>query len=230
MATTTWARTEEANIGLLNEDLKREMYNKTFWARFAGFTKLSGEGKDQRAMPSGQPIEIMRDFVKQGMDHMLVPLLRNLTGAGIYGDKQLEGNEELLDIYYNKVYINQVRNGVKLGGRVSQQRLKSLRIERERQPLLSDWLANWNEVQIARTFLEGWDSHINTATAADGGLYLKSGQKRCHPNFFTAGSGQSTYSATDATYEGTLDDDLANLTDTASDYFTVELIEPLSLS
>ena len=136
MATTTWARTEEANIGLLNEKLRREAHYKTFWSRFAGFTKLSGEGKDRQATPSGMPIEIMRDFVSQGMDHMLMPMLRNLTGAGIYGDKQLEGNEELMDIYYNKVYINQIRNGVKLGGRVSQQRLKSLRIEKERQPFL----------------------------------------------------------------------------------------------
>jgi hypothetical protein len=226
MATTTWARTEEANIGLLNEKLKRQMYHKTFWSRFAGFTKLSGEGKDQRAIPSGMPIEIMRDFVKEGMDFMLMPMLLNLTGTGIYGDKQLEGNEELLDLYYNKVYINQIRNGIKLGGRMSQQRLKSLQIERERQPLLSEWLANWNEIQIARTFYEGWDAHISAATAS-GGIYINSGQKRCHPNFFTAGSGQSTYSATDATYEGTLDDDLTNLTDTASDYMSVELIEAM---
>ena len=226
MAATQWARTEEANIGLLNTKLRRQAHYKTFWSRFAGYSKVTGEGKDRDVIPSGMPIEIMRDFVQDGMDFMLVPMLLNLTGAGTYGDNQLEGNEEAQNIYYNKVYINQIRHGVRINGRVSTQRLKALKPERKAQGQLSDWMANWNEVAIARAFYQGWNQHI-FATTANGGFYINSGQKRCHPNFFTADAGQATYSATDATYEGTLDDALTNLTATASDYFSVDLIEAM---
>jgi len=109
---------------------------------------------------------------------------------------------------------------------MSRQRLKALQIEKQKQPLLSNWAAQWNEVALARTFYEGWSPHITAATTS-GGLYIGSGQKRVHPNFFTAGSGQVTYSATDATFESSVDTALTNLTDTSTDYFSTDLLEAM---
>jgi hypothetical protein len=223
---TTWGRTEEAHIGLLNTKLRQEMYNKTFWSRFAGFSEISGEGANRSVIPSGQPIEIYKDFVPEGMDNMLVPMLRNLTGAGIYGDKQLEGNEETQDLYYHKVYINQVRNGIRSGGRVSDLRVKKLQLEREKEPQLSNWLAEWNEWALAYAIYHGFSPHI-MATTVNGGFYIGSGQKVPHPNFFCANSGQVTFSATDATYEGSIATALTNLTNTATDHFSVGLVEAM---
>lgn len=221
---TTWPRTEEANIGLLNEKLRRQAYFQTFWAKFAGFTQVSGQGREKTVIPSGAPIEIMRDFVSQGMDFMLIPMLLNLKGLGIYGDKSLEGNEEGLDLYYNRVYINQIRNGVKTGGRTSEQRMKSLKLEKEKMPLLSEWLANWNEIAIATAFYKGWAQHI-LAPDASGGLNINAGAQRCHPNFWVAGTGQMAWNAVDATYEAAVDTGLQLLTDTATDHFSTNLIE-----
>lgn len=221
---TTWSRTEEAHIGLLNTKLRQEMYNKTFWSRFAGFSELQGEGANKSVIPSGQPIEIYKDFVNEGMDNMLVPMIRNLTGAGIYGDKQLAGNEEALDLYYQKVYINQIRNGIRSGGRVSDLRVKKLQLEREKEPQLSNWLANWNEWALAYAVYHGWSPHI-MATTLTGGLAIGAAQKTPHPNFFCANSGQVTWNATPATYEGLIATALTNLTDTATDHFSVGLVE-----
>ena len=230
MALTQFARTEEANIGILNARLRQQLKEEIFWSRFAGYTEVKMDSMGRKEyMPSGQPIEILNDFVNEGMDFMLVPMLLELTGAGIYGDKQLEGNEEAQDLYYNKVYINQVRNGIRSGGKMSNQRVKTLNLLKAREPQLRRWLARVRDIQIAKTFYEGWSPHI-TATAANGGLYINSGAQRHHPNFFTAGSStvsQVTWNATDATYNSSIDAALDGLTDTSGDYLSIGVVEAM---
>ncbi len=228
MGQTTWARTEEANLGILNTKLRKELMKEIFLARFAGFTEVKVDKRTGRKeyKPSGAGIEILKDFVNDGMDHMLVPMLRELRGTPTYGDNQLWGNEEELDLYYNKVYINQIRHAVASSGRASEQRVKALKIAREKEPMLRRWLARVRDYQLAKTFYEGWSPQI-TETTANGGLYINSGQKRPHPNFYTAGAGQVTWNADDATYEGLVEDALTAMTDTAANYFSTSLIEAM---
>ncbi len=230
MALTNFTRTEESNIGILNARMRQQLKDDIFWSRFAGYTTIKKDDRGRvEKIPSGMPIEIMEDFVEEGMDHMLVPMLLELTGAGIYGDKQLESNEEAQNVYYNKVYINQLRHGIRSGGKMSNQIVKPLQLLKKREPQLRRWLARQIDIHIARTFYEGWSPHI-TATTANGGLYIGSGQKRIHPNFFTAASSvgsQVTWNATDATYEASVDAAIDGLTATAGDYFSVGLVESM---
>lgn len=228
MADTTWARTEEANLGILNTKVRREIKDEIFWSKFAGETEVTIDkrtGKKEYT-PSGAGIEILKDFVSDGMDHMLIPMILELTNAPIYGDETLWGSEEALDLYYNKVYINQIRHAIKRKGRTSEQRVKALKLAKMYKSLLAHWYARIRDIQIAKTFYEGWGPQITTATAS-GGLYINSGQKRCHPNFFTAGAGQVTYNADDATYEGNVENAVTALTDTSSDYFSISLVEAM---
>jgi N4-gp56 family major capsid protein len=221
---TSFARAEEGNVVLLREELEREAWYSLFFARFAGFT--TKDEVDGSLIPSGSPIEILREFATEGSDSMLLPMLLRLTGAGVSGDSQLLGNEERMYLYYQKVYINQKRHGVKVGGRISNQRVKKFRLLEKAQPLLSDWLAQWMEWMFIYTFFHGYAPHIleNTTT---GGLYIGSGQKICHPNFYAAGSGFVTWSATAATYEDSVADACTGVTDTSTDHMTADLLEDL---
>ncbi|MGR3218216.1 MAG: phage capsid family protein, partial [Candidatus Anammoxibacter sp.] len=141
---------------------------------------------------------------------------------------QLEKNEEEQDIYYLKTYINQLRNGVRTAGRMSQIRVRILQLMKEASPQLIRWMARARETQIVRAFLEGYSTHI-MAAKVDGGLNIGSQQKICHPNFYAAGDGFVTWSATDSTYESSVDTAVGNVTDTASDHFTTTLVENMAV-
>lgn len=52
----------------------------------------------------------------------VMPLVHDLKGDGIVGDNLLEGNEESLTDDYIEIQIDQLRNGVKSRGRLSEQR------------------------------------------------------------------------------------------------------------
>ncbi|GAG16232.1 unnamed protein product, partial [marine sediment metagenome] len=68
------------------------------------------------------------------------------------------------------------------------------------------------------------------ATTALGGLYIGSGQKVCHPNFWAAGDSDFvTWNATPATFEASVDTALTNLTDTATDYMSTDVIEEMAV-
>lgn len=223
---TSFARGEEANVVLLREVLEREAWVALFFARFAGF--VTQDKVDGTKIPSGAPIEIDRSFAQEGSDSMLIPMLRRLTGTGVSGDAQLLGNEERMNIYYQMVYINQKRHGVKVGGRTSNQRVKKFKLIQKAQPLLSDWLAQWMEYSFIDTFFSGYSPHIRENTTT-GGLYINSGAKILHPNWYNAGAGFATWSATAATYEGTVEDGVTGVTDTSTDHMSASLLETLRI-
>lgn len=223
MAQSTFARSEEGNIQLLNEKLKREAWNRLFFSRFVGFTTEDDQGSK---IPSGAPIEVINRFTEEGSDSLKMALLKRLTGAGVSGDNQLKGNEERQNVYYQNVYINQHRHAVKSGGAMSQQRMKKFNLAAKYRPQLSDWWAQYMEVDIWYTFLHGYSRHI-MATTANGGYNITSGQKICHPNFYAAGDGFATWNATPATYEGTVENSVTGVTDTSTDHFTTSLLETL---
>lgn len=227
MPQTNWPRSEEWNVALQNERLRREMWKKLFFSRFVGFTSQNEtENGFNIKAPSGMPIEVLREFATEGSDHMLIPMILRIKGAGIYGDNQLKGNEERQNLYYQKAYINQIRNALKSGGRMSQQRMKKLDLIRRFRPQLEDWLAEWMEYNFLYTFHHGYSPHI-LATVPNGGINLTSGQKIPHPNFYAAGSGFVTWNATPATYEASVEDAVTGVTDTSSDYFSTTLLEDL---
>lgn len=223
MAQSTFARSEEGNLQLLNEKLKREAWRQLFFARFAGKTTQDDTGS---RIPSGMPIEVDQRFAEEGSDSLKVAMIKRLTGSGVWGDQQLKGNEERQNIYYQNVYINQFRHAVKSGGRMSQQRMKKFNLAAKYRPQLSDWLAQYMEVDFWYAYLHGYSRHIMGGLSS-GGYNITSGQKICHPNFYGAGDGFATWSATAATYEGTVENTVTGVTDTSTDHFTTSLLEAL---
>lgn len=78
--------------------------------------KFMGEGPNN-------PIQVITDLNKKPGDNVVVPLTTKLSGAGVAGDGELEGNEDEILSYSFNPSINQLRNAVRLLGRMDEKRV-----------------------------------------------------------------------------------------------------------
>ncbi|MRR49367.1 MAG: N4-gp56 family major capsid protein [Rhodocyclaceae bacterium] len=71
----------------------------------------------------------------------VMPLVADLTGGGVVGDNQLEGNEAALLADTQTIRIDQLRNGVRSKGRMSEQQTV-IRFRAQAKDALAFWLAD----------------------------------------------------------------------------------------
>lgn len=76
---------------------------------------LMGEGENNI-------IQVKTGLVKQPGDTVTVGLTAKLTGAGVSGDEELEGNEEAINAYSDSILIDQKRFGVRLKGKLDEKK------------------------------------------------------------------------------------------------------------
>lgn len=108
--------------------------------RKAFFNKFTGEG-------AGNIIQIKTELKKGKGDSINIPLLMPLSGAGVTGDNDLEGNEEALIYRDFDVSINQLRNAVRIAGEFEEQKTQ-INMRQDAKNALSDWLATTIDKQI----------------------------------------------------------------------------------
>lgn len=95
--------------------------------------KFMGNGKDAKT-----PIQCITDLESDAGDEVTVDLLMPMNMEPIVGDETLEGKEQPLKYYTDKLRIDQVRGGVDLGGRMTRKRtLRDLRADAKRAA--TDW-------------------------------------------------------------------------------------------
>ena len=70
------------NIGILDQELRREAWHGTFWHHFVGEVKVINDpsGRPLSVETSESPISRLNGFVGSGQDHMLIPFQRDLYG------------------------------------------------------------------------------------------------------------------------------------------------------
>lgn len=86
-------------------------------------------------------IQQLDDAEKGAGDTVNYGLRMQLIGAGVQGDGVLEGQEEALTTYADKILIDQLRHAVNVGGRMTQQRVP-FELREEGRLGLQDWWAN----------------------------------------------------------------------------------------
>jgi len=102
--------------------LRPEIWGKDLWKDAIDnmyFTQngMMGKGKtDTNAI-----IWVNKDLQKKKGDTVTVPLTTKMTGNGVDGDNELEGNEEAISAYSESIIINQKRFGVRLTGNLDEQ-------------------------------------------------------------------------------------------------------------
>lgn len=101
--------------------------NNIFFSKFTG-------------TDAGSIVQVLTDLSKDNSgDTITVPLLMKLKGDGITGDNTLEGNEEALVYRDFSVTIDQIRNGVRLKGRMEEKKTQ-LKLRTDAKAALSTWL------------------------------------------------------------------------------------------
>ena len=100
----------------------------SYWAK-----KFIGEGKDSRL-----PIQRIDDLEKGASDEVTVDLLMPMNMEPLIGDQTLDGKEQPLKYFTDRLRIDQVRGGADLGSRMSKKRtLRNLRSDAKRTH--TDW-------------------------------------------------------------------------------------------
>lgn len=232
----TYTTSMKAYRALLAKDMHKAAWTEVpLWSQFMGFIGSKGRypssvsygnSVENRPKPTGMPIEVLTNFEHEGGETMDIPVINPLTEEGVYGDKQLLGTEESNKITYKTARINQIRKGVLVTtGKMSEQRLKKPGVQKElmtnAKEQLQDWFVKWTGFQPYEAYYRRYSANL-TASAAKGGPGVTAAS---HPNFYVAGYGKATWSATPATYETNVATALNALSDTAACHFSTKLIE-----
>jgi N4-gp56 family major capsid protein len=100
---------------------RQELWSKQLFADiidglYFNESGLMGEGDNNI-------IQLKSDLMKDAGDTITMPLSAKLTGAGVSGDDELEGNEESISSYSESVLIDQKRFGVRLKGKLDERKV-----------------------------------------------------------------------------------------------------------
>jgi len=207
----------KAVIELQSKKLAYEYINKLFWKNFTG-----AEG-------SGAPIIKKMDLTKEPGDTIRMHMVPALSGNGKYGNVELEGSEEAIDLAYRDIIVNSIRHAVKDNGKMSKQRSFFDYIEIGRN-ILQDWYAAQRDEGIFRTFYYGAPQHVHATAATYEGLGWNSSASKPPRYWYMANEtdNEVTYSGTDATYVTNIQTAEALLVSGDSSKMSPNVIEGLS--
>ena len=123
--------------------LRPEIWQKELTANVMDdnfFSRFMGEGDNNI-------IYVKNDLKKSAGDTVTIPLTAKLSGNGVTGDNEAEGNEEAITSYYDQVAIDQIRQQVRLTGKLDEQ-MNAFNMREDAKNKLSMWLKEFIERQI----------------------------------------------------------------------------------
>ncbi len=92
-------------------------------------------------------VQVSRELGKKGGDTETFGLIARLRGDGVTGDDELEGNEESMRSFAEQVSIDQIRNAVRLKGKLDAQKVVYDQIKSARE-ILRVWMKEFLARQI----------------------------------------------------------------------------------
>lgn len=126
--------TSNLRAQLWYKQLFADVQNNLFMSRFMG------DG-------ANNPVQVVRDLTKNPGDRINIGLSTKLSGDGITGDSELEGNEEEILSYSETVIVNQLRHAVRLTGRMDEKKVAySMRMDAKEK--LKIWWAERIDQEI----------------------------------------------------------------------------------
>mgnify|MGYP000473345473 CR=1 FL=1 len=112
-------------------------------------------------------VNVNRDLKKNKGDIQTFGLVARLTGNGVTGDSELEGNEESMASYSEQVAIDQIRNAVRLTGKLDAQKTVYDQIKSGRENLRV-----WMKEFIARQIFLKLGGVTNTTLVDTNGVVV----------------------------------------------------------
>lgn len=152
--------------------------------------KMMGEGKDSR-----MPIQMITDLEKDSGDEITVDLLMPMNMEPVVGDETLDGKEQNLKYFTDRLRIDQVRGGASLGSKMTRKRtLRDLRGDAKR--VMTDW---WK-----RLFDELFFIYLSGARGSQGGYIWSAGNPFFSVNALTAPDSSHIMYGNDATSKASI--------------------------
>lgn len=144
MADTDFPVDDPLAVKLWSRRTFEEAISQTYARKFMGSSADAG-------------IQTFMDLSRGAGDRIRYPLIKNLGNLGVGGDGILEGVEEELQTASDDLFIDQLRNAVVTGGRMSEQRV-AFSIREQARLQLSKWWADRID--------QAWINQITGNTAA----------------------------------------------------------------
>ncbi len=148
--------------------LRAQLWDKELFADVMAELYFSQRGMIGESADS--LIQVKNDLTKSKGDRVTFGIGYKLTGDGISGDSELEGNEESKNTYSDTVLIDQIRNAERLEGELDSQKAAY----NTREEALNDgkvWIAEFIEKQIFMKL-----GGVGTTTLTDVGGQIYSGR------------------------------------------------------
>jgi N4-gp56 family major capsid protein len=125
------------------------------------FSKMMGEGLNNI-------LQMKKELESQPGDKITFSFIRKLNGAGVTGDTDQEGAEEQVSSYEDDVTIDQVRNAIRLKGRMSERRT-AFNQRTTGKELLTTWIAERvdSDIFAALDLNPSTSIYAGTATATN---------------------------------------------------------------
>lgn len=139
---------------------RKELFKDVIDGMYFTQNELMGEGDNNI-------VQTFSELKKSHGDTITVPLTAKLNGSGITGDAELEGNEEAISSYSDSILIDQVRNAVRLTGKLDSQK-NSYDMYMDAKEKLSVWAQEFLERQI---FMKLGGVSATTLTDETGAVY-----------------------------------------------------------
>lgn len=206
MAGTEFGLNSPETQKLWSKKLAREAFANTW------FKKFVGKGDDSI-------IQEKTDTKKNAGDEVTCTLRMQLDGEGVQGDGTLEGNEEALTTFTDKLVINQLRHAVRSKGKMSEQRIPWKHRE-EAMKGLRDWwstrMDRWAFTQLC--------GYTGGAVTERGETYSGTDTRYTGNNAVLAPDSSAHYraDATDGLKANASDEDIV-----AADTFKLQLLDDL---
>ena len=104
------------SVDALRQELwQKELYKDVMDNMYFTSNGLMGEGENNI-------VQLKNNLKKAQGDTITLPLTAKMTGNGVSGDNELEGNEEKINAYSESVAIDQKRFAVRLTGKLDEQK------------------------------------------------------------------------------------------------------------
>lgn len=136
-----------ANIILSAKLFKQAIGDSFFIGKFAGREFIRTGDTSLISTTPTTPIQQLRDLEKTAGDAIYYDLIPDIRGDGVYGDEQLRGREKSLTITTDGLHIDQVRQGVDAGGRMTRKRTKH-DLRAQARVALTRWFARFFDEAI----------------------------------------------------------------------------------
>ncbi len=130
-------------VTTIPQNLVEKAWAKDTWTTALNnifFGKFMGSGVDNI-------IQVKEELKKEAGDSITMRLLMKLKGDGVTGDNTLEGNEEAMQYRDFTVNVDQIRNAVRLKGKMEEQKT-SADMRKDAKTALSNWLTEYIDGQF----------------------------------------------------------------------------------